>query len=367
MRIALATISLHQMPGGLEKNIIYLANFLASQGIEVLLLSFDRPNSTAFYPIDNRVQWHQLGRTKPHSRITFIERIRLIGRMRSCMSKPEPCDWLICFHHGILVRYFLATLGLVTKIICSERNSLSIYNYIRLSKWNLNFLMLFFVDRITVQFPDYILDYPRQLREKIHIVHNPVFPSKVDDICSREKVILSVGRYAQQKRFDLLVEACAIVFEHHPDWHLILIGDGTLRMELEQLVEDLEIGDYVSLLPASNELDDWFSKARIYCQPSQWEGFPNAQVEAMAAGVIPIGFRETSGVSDLIESGENGLLCEGFPSVKALAKALSELIEQPEYWSKLSSNAKAVAQTYSVESWQQSWLQVIGLSSVSNS
>ena len=60
-RIALSTISLDSMPGGLEKNITYLANILSEEGFDVHLLTFDLPNAKTYYPLDDRVTWHKIG------------------------------------------------------------------------------------------------------------------------------------------------------------------------------------------------------------------------------------------------------------------------------------------------------------------
>ncbi|MEM7770698.1 MAG: glycosyltransferase [Cyanobacteria bacterium P01_A01_bin.37] len=365
MRIALATIALHQMPGGLERNIIYLANFLVEQGVQIVLLTFDLPGAQAFYPIDERIKWHRLGRTPAHSAISFGDRVDLIQRIRDVFTADPPYNYLICFHHGILLRYLAGTIGLSVRIICSERNSLTIYHYVRAKKWNLNFLMLFLTDGITVQFPSYIQNYPKALHSKIKVVHNPVFPPQtITESYVRQPLIVSVGRYAPQKRFDLLIRACAILFRQCLDWRLHIIGDGFLRSELAALIQSLEMGDRIFLIPPKSDLRTDFSQARIYCQPSQWEGFPNAQAEAMAAGLIPVGFQSTSGVSDLIEHGVNGFLCDESPSPTALAGTLLKVVNTPDNWEMWSQSARQITHRYSVESWQQAWKTVLGLSSI---
>nr|WP_204138888.1 glycosyltransferase [Halomicronema sp. CCY15110] len=339
---------------------------MVEQGIQVTLLTFDLPGAQAFYPIDDRIEWHQLGRTPAHSAISFGDRVALIRRIRAVFTADHPYNYLICFHHGILLRYLAGTVGLSVRVICSERNSLTIYHYVRARKWNLNFLMLFLTDGITVQFPSYIKNYPKTLHSKIKVVHNPVFlPEATAELHVRQPLVVSVGRYAPQKRFDLLIRACAIVFQQCPDWRLHIIGDGFLKSELATLIDELEMGDRIFLIPPKSDLSTEFSQARIYCQPSQWEGFPNAQAEAMAAGLIPVGFQSTSGVSDLIEPGVNGWLCDESPSPTALADTLLRVINTPEQWELWSHSARQITQRYSVKSWQQAWKTVLGLPSTS--
>ena len=359
--IALATIALHGMPGGLERNIVFLANYLAECRIDVHLLSFDLPGAVSFYPLDPGVTWHRLGATRPHQSIGFRDRLRLLARMRKILVQGPGFDQVVCFHHGLLVRYFLATLLSRVSIVCSERNSLQLYQYVKRRRWNLNFLMLFLVKRITVQFPSYREDYPALLRRKIVVAHNPVLPHQRVSAAPREKIILSVGRYSAQKRFDLLIRACHQAFQRYPDWRLIIVGDGPGTSQLTGLVDELGMDGQVELVAPVKDLGPWYEMATFYCQASQWEGFPNAQAEAMAAGAIPLGFAETKGVADLIEPGVSGYLCAGRPSAEGLAATIIQAISDEAGRDDMSRAAREVSSAYSVESWQRCWRQVLDL------
>ena len=361
-KFALATIALDNMAGGLERNFVNLANYLAGEGHEVHILTFDLPGSASFYDISPGVTWHQLGRTRPHSSIGFAERLRLILRIRRLFTGTAPFSRLVCFHHGILARYVLGTMFTRTPIVCSERNSLTIYDHIRKSKWNLNLILLFLTECITVQFPDYVRQYPRLLRGRIKVVSNPVFPAAGAPVKDREKVILSIGRHCAQKRFDLLIEGCRLAFERHPDWRLVIIGNGSLSPSLRQLIDQKRLQRCVELLEPVSDLGGQYDRSTFYCQPSQWEGFPNAQAEAMAAGVIPIGFRSTAGVADLIDDGVNGYLSADDPTPEALAKVLILAIEAERDRERLSNNARRVSERYSVTKWRQSWKSALSLS-----
>ena len=172
-RYALATISLDDMPGGLERNFVSLANAMARRGHTVSLITFDQQDARSFYPINNDVRWHKVGVSRPHGPIGFADRLRLIWAIRAAL-KDARASVVVCFHHGILVRFVLATFFTGIRLIVSERNSLTLYNHLRKSKWNLNFLFLFFADYITVQFPRYVREYPRILRPRISAIPNPV-------------------------------------------------------------------------------------------------------------------------------------------------------------------------------------------------
>lgn len=358
-RIVLFTISMHEMAGGLERNIVYLANSLANDGHQVDLITFDFPNASTFYPIDSQIRWHCLGRTKPHGGISFSERFSLIRRIRNTLfAGKQNCDFIICFHHGLLARILLANLFKRTKVICSERNALTLYDHTSTKKWNLNFFLLLLVEKITVQFSSYKQDYPIHLRKKITSIHNPVFPPPIQKE-NRTKTILSIGRHCSQKQFDLLIKAFYLAREKNYDWELVIIGDGPLTSTLSNLISDLKLENKVHLIPPQKSLLEWYSNASLYCQPSLWEGFPNAQAEAMSHGVIPIGFSSTRGVADLIQEGENGYLCHGDFTAENLASSLSNAMTDTKSHRTYSLEAKKVTTTYSPKSWKSKWDRIL--------
>lgn len=114
-KIVFVTIALDRMAGGLERNIIRIANYLASRGCEVSILSFDLPGAKAFYPMDGQVQWHKAGRTTPHGCIGFFERLKLLRRMRKVLPRGAT---VIAFHHGLLVRLMLAGAVMRPEKLC---------------------------------------------------------------------------------------------------------------------------------------------------------------------------------------------------------------------------------------------------------
>ena len=97
------------MAGGLEKNIILLANHFAEKNHEVIIITFDILDAKSFYHMHKKIKWHRIGDTPVHEKISFSSRLKLMLKFRNhvkCTSKPI----IICFHHGILARVFLSTL-----------------------------------------------------------------------------------------------------------------------------------------------------------------------------------------------------------------------------------------------------------------
>lgn len=356
-KIALATIALNNMAGGIERNIVYLANHLANTEREVFLISLDQEDAVSFFEIDPRITWIKVGKTQPHTAISFRARCAQIALIRQKL-RANDIDQLICFTHGILVRFLAAAAGLGIRTICSERNALEMYRFISTRKWNANFLALAFVDKIVVQFDTYREDYPIWTRHKVRVVNNPV-PRASTQTKLSHKTILSVGRLATQKQFDLLIRAFAIIHNQHPDWQLVIIGEGKLQQELVSLISNLHLTKKAKVIAPQKNMSESFVKATIYAQPSKWEGFPNALAEALAHGLIGVGFANTRGVSNLILDGYNGVLAKGTYSPDRLAQSLITVIQQQDQWLTMSTRSRKISDRYSYERWQEQWFDVL--------
>jgi GalNAc-alpha-(1->4)-GalNAc-alpha-(1->3)-diNAcBac-PP-undecaprenol alpha-1,4-N-acetyl-D-galactosaminyltransferase len=357
--IMLATISVGGKAGGLEKNLIYLCNELISSGEKVVLLTFDLANAETFYELNSEVIWIKVGTTQPHTKMSILQKIRLVRSIRRNIKKYN-ISKIICFTHGILSRFLLAKLGLSADIICSERNSIKMYDFIGQKKWNINFILLVFAKKITVQFDEYRYDYPIWLRHKIRTVNNPIFhQTKNTDLSS--KTILAVGRLATQKRFDLLIRAFATVIRDWPDWHLQIIGEGHLKTALLDLITELGITSSVTITPPTHSLQRYYETSSIFVISSQWEGFPNALAEALSYGMLGVGFTHTAGVNKLISNDQNGILACGTPSTETLSEAMTTLLKRSKEWPTMSAQSKKISTTFSSHNWKNQWKQILDL------
>lgn len=359
-KVLLGTISLDRMAGGLEKNIILLANFLARDGHDVELVTFDLPGAMSFYEIDPRVGWQKVGRTRPHTRVGFFERLALIRRIRAIVRGAQ-APTIICFHHGILFRFLAAALGTRARLVCSERNSLELYEHIRQSrKWSLNFLLLAVARRITVQFPAYVADYPRWLHDRIRVIPNPIEPMTLKATPAAPDgagrfAIVCVGRLCAQKNQKELVRAFGKLAARFPQWDLRIVGDGPDRTELEDLVAESGLGNRVFLAGKSNQVPDLLAAAHLFCLPSLWEGFPNALAEAMASGLPAVSLSSCAGARDLIEHEVTGLLAE--PG--NLDAMLGALMAAPERRAAMGAAAVSATERYSPRESFQRWQSLL--------
>jgi glycosyltransferase involved in cell wall biosynthesis len=175
---------------------------------------------------------------------------------------------------------------------------------------------------------------------------------------------LFVGRLHPVKLLSVLLYAWERVAERCGDAHLLLVGDGPQRAELEQQVATAGLGDRVTFLGAVADPVLYYQTANVFVLPSASEGLSNAMLEAMACG-LPVVVTAVSGAADVVRDGKNGKLV---PPNKpnALAEILIELIEDVEQRLELGDQARrTVARHYSMEAmgarYEQLYLALLSL------
>lgn len=141
-------------------------------------------------------------------------------------------------------------------------------------------------------------------------------------------VIGATGRLEPQKRFDLLIEACAAVRERRPGLKLVIAGTGSQRAELEALGAARLPADAFHLLGHRTDVASLHHAFDLFVQSSDYEGTSNAVLEAMALET-PIVATSAGGTAELVTDGVHGLIvpCGGVP---AIAAAIEQALASPD-------------------------------------
>ncbi len=309
MKVMFITRELNGVMGGLERQIIMIANGLVSRGEEVTIVSLEKDHGAPFFQNGNeKVTFEEIVAGDPRKRASIKTRVvRQVKLMR--LIKLHKPDLIVTFMIGSLILAKPASLLLRVPLVLSERNSPDIYRLTsaRKLKW-LYFLLIGTARRITVQFPSYILKYPRFLRRKIIAIPNevPYFSTGKVRQTGTNVVFGYAGRFSFQKRIDLLIRSFSGLNKEHPDTKLLIFGYGEQKEKLIRLVADLDLNHAVEFRPELTRIIDVFDQIDVFCLFSLWEGFPNALAEALAYGVPSVGFSDCDGVSDLILDKVNG-------------------------------------------------------------
>jgi glycosyltransferase involved in cell wall biosynthesis len=144
----------------------------------------------------------------------------------------------------------------------------------------------------------------------------------------KDVLFVCVARFAPQKNHALLLKAFAQGPASDPNAHLVLVGEGALREQLEQQAKNLGLASQAHFLGLRTDIPDVLAAMDAFVLSSDYEGNPLSVMEAMASG-LPIVSTAAGGVRDLFESGKEGLIVQP-GDVQGLANSMTSLLRNSE-------------------------------------
>lgn len=193
------------------------------------------------------------------------------------------------------------------------------------------------------------------------VVPNAINPDFIKPryVGERKKLIVSSGRLNKQKNHTLLINAFAKIAEKYPDYNLCIYGEGAKRDELYELVDKLGLTERVSLPGYATNISERLQEASMFVLSSDFEGMPNALMEAMALG-LPCVSTDCGGggARFLIENGKNGLLVPQ-KDVDAMAAAMDRILFDHAFAEKLGVEARKICDTLAPEKIYGEWEKYI--------
>ncbi len=201
----------------------------------------------------------------------------------------------------------------------------------------------------------------RGFTNRLEILPNPVcfrdIPSQMPQ--KREHIISTVGRLTRQKNHKLLINAFREVHALHPEYKLRIYGIGPLENELRAQIEDLSLSDCVELMGTKKKVMYDINHTEIFVLCSDYEGFPNVLIEAMAAQMPVISSNFATGVAkELISDGENGYLFE-VGNQEQLVSCLNQAIARSSEFESIGRKNRILALEYRDETVAERWLETI--------
>ena len=154
----------------------------------------------------------------------------------------------------------------------------------------------------------------------------------------------------------MLIEAFAQLSGEFGDYSLTIWGEGPERANLEELIKELNMQDRIFLPGASDNVLEEIYDEGIFVLSSDFEGMPNALMEAMALGLPCISTDcPCGGPKDLIKNGENGILVP-VGNVNHLATAMKELISDNKKAREMEKKAIEIRQYYDTNTTCSTWI-----------
>ncbi len=345
--------------GGLERVLSIKASYLADHyNYDVHILTLNQGEMPLFYDFSDKLTYHDI--SVQGNPINYIRAYRKNINKVVDHVKPDiisVCDdGLKAFFLPLVIKRSCPkvyerhvsknienqseTIGAVKKIALKVKYALMNYlakkysRFIVLTKGNLK---------------DWELN-------NIQVISNPLsfYPKETTLSTLQNKKVLAVGKQCYQKGYDRLLKSWKNVHASYPDWQLEIYGKIEPSQRLDQLSDELGIGESVSFFPPTKTIENQYQNASIYVMSSRYEGFGMVLIEAMAYGVPCISFDCPFGPSDIISDQENGFLVAN-SDTDAFANAISTLIDDNELRSKMGANARQSIEKYLPEKIAKEW------------
>lgn len=206
-------------------------------------------------------------------------------------------------------------------------------------------LLLYFGSFVTYRLVDNVIAVSEDVRtslllslklnpKTVSVIHNPINILRVQKLSTAPVEldsglfqIITMGRLVNQKRHDLLIRAFCIVQREFTEATLLILGDGPLKNSLRDLACELGISHNVKFLGFQRNPFKFLARSRVFALSSDFEGFGNVIVEALALGVPVISTDCPGGPREILKGSEYGNLVP-LGNIAALASALREVLAQ---------------------------------------
>lgn len=172
------------------------------------------------------------------------------------------------------------------------------------------------------------------------------------------KRLLAVGRLHADKGFDLLIQAFATLAPSHPDWDLVILGEGDERAALEAQVGKAGLASRISMPGRAGNVGDWYDSADLYVLTSRFEGLSNTLLESMASGLAAVSFDCDTGPREIVREGIDGVLVRPNGDVPALCKALADVMGNDAARQRMAQAATDVRDRFSTTRVLQQWQEL---------
>lgn len=331
---------------GAERVAVILANFFSQHNRKCKLITLQDSMADEYSLPDNIERYCAGGRT-------------ILGLRKAIIQSNA--DILLVMDTPMAIFAIPACIGLKKKIIVSERSDPVHCNQKRITKILSRFFMKYANGFIfqTVESKQF---YDEYLHGRGIVIANPLridqLPSPYAEI-KREKNIVGVGRLIESKNYTMLIKAYDRIRDEFPEYNLIIYGEGGYRSKLKKISDEFGITDNVIMPGNKVDVLERIRTASLFVMPSDYEGMPNALIEAMALGLPCISTDcPCGGPRSLIKNGENGILVP-VDDVDAMANAIRALLRNPDKAEKIGRNAIKLRDLLDSEKVGQQWMDYL--------
>jgi len=372
-RIVYCTPSFY-MAGGVERVLSLKANYFAERyGYDITIITTDGEGKPHFFPLSDKIKVINLG-------INFEEMWHHSFLRRLCIYLPKERRFrklltteLNRIKPDITISLLRREINFLNEIDDGSKKIGEIHinraHYRNFTPNKSNpFKALFarywmhgLVDKVKRLDRFVVLtEYDRQAWQEIprvDVIPNPLPFYPVTIPVTRRKRVIAVGRYFEEKGYDLLLKAWSVIEKSCEDWELDIYGDGQ-KAYYERLATSLGLDKTrCRLNNCISDVQKEYLDSSLFVCTSRFEGFGMGIIEAMACGLPVVAFDCLWGPRSIITDGEDGLLVENGNTEK-LADTMISLIRQPAKIEEMGCQARINVQRFNIDTIAKKWKQL---------
>ena len=333
--------------GGAQRVVSILSKRMACENINVTILSY--LDMSPSYFLDERVKMISVVKENGTNVIKNIGWIRHYFKENSDVV----ISFLAPFNMLAIVSSFFSGIPL---IVADRNDPYKVPENFIIRK--LRDFLYMFADGVVLQ-TKRNQGYFAKILKNSTVIYNPVTSLegcwKYNEAYSR--TIVSVGRLEEQKNQKLLINAFYRFFQDRPDYKLVIYGEGSYRSELEEHIRKCGLEGIVQLPGVVSDVINKEIESDVFVLSSDYEGMPNALIEAMCMG-MPVISTEVSGAEDLIVDKYNGLLVP-VNDEECLYIAIKTLTSDQDMMERLSKNAVELKKELAEIKIYHQWIEFI--------
>lgn len=354
LKIALVTVSLSG--GGAERVAATLSEYFEDIGIEVHHIVFA---GTITYPYKGKLLHLEQLKDKRNSYLSRFKRFLKLNEY----IKQEQFDFIIDFRikeyffqeyiiHNWVYRRFVQTVHSNATELYLPKNK--------------------FLTNLLYQKAEKIVAVSTLIKQKIEselninntiVIHNPINLTSIDELSkdffnTDYQYILGVGRMGDNvKQFDHLINSYAQSVLPANGVKLLILGEGKLQMQWQELAKSLNLQDYVVFKGSVSNPFVYYKNALFTVMTSKYEGFPMVLLESLACETPVLSYDFFGGLSEIIHHNSNGLLVEN-QKQNQMTAAINNFFLNKDLYLQCKSNSRKSVEKFSLQTIGSIWLNL---------
>lgn len=352
--------------GGIERTMTDKANYMASQGHEVYLVTYEQGQHKPVFSLNPTVIRHDLNCRKftlyqypIYKRLYkawLMDRLMKL-RWNAFVDAHRP-DVVVITTYSDDFMSELMSVHNKTRIIVESHTAFThdmcvngiiekIRRYRLLQTLKQCDLMIALTDGDKECWGKHIKNVKKVTNPVTHYIED------IENAKRKKGRIICAGRLHAQKRYDRLINAFALIAGKYPDWNIDIYGKGDLLPVLERQITTSGLEGRIVINEPSSDIFNEYLQSELFVLCSDYEGLPLVLLEAMACGVPSIATDCPFGPSEVIENNVTGLLCK--MNEKDLADKMEWMITHEQERREMGKKAHTAVAKYKKENVMKEW------------